>query len=207
MAGGEELLLLQLDALPRRITQHYIETSLLAFEHLRKGQPPVEEALAAGDPLRQFGHFWAELALMGGNKFLVGWDQPRMLGILGHEEGGGVEVFQLPRLPGFVALLRSLPGGLLGRDLFHGVFRERFPAAGQAAAHAQADGQLLGCLLVALLRFAGNCLAVAGQRLVGVVGNARLQHRRIEYADQRIAALDMCVEKAQRLARLQRFQP
>ena len=45
-ARAEELLFLQLDALPRRIGQHDIEAALR--EHLGEGQPPVEEVVFLG---------------------------------------------------------------------------------------------------------------------------------------------------------------
>lgn len=55
VAPGEELLLLQLDALPRRIAEHHVEPGryrAAAGEHLRELQGPVEEPVFRGQPLR-----------------------------------------------------------------------------------------------------------------------------------------------------------
>src|SRR5690625_501347 len=47
-AHGKELLLLQLDALPRRVAQHHIEAGGFAFEDFGELQPPVEETVLLG---------------------------------------------------------------------------------------------------------------------------------------------------------------
>ncbi len=51
------------------------------------------------------------------------------------------------------------------------------------------------------------CLVVAGQRLVGLVRDAVLQHGVVEHADQAVAAADAGVQEGQRLAGLQRLDP
>src|SRR4051812_92951 len=44
-AGGEEFFLLKLDALPRRVAQHYRKAPVRGY--LRKGQPPMKDAVLA----------------------------------------------------------------------------------------------------------------------------------------------------------------
>ncbi|MNJ41997.1 hypothetical protein D3C77_369450 [compost metagenome] len=62
-------------------------------------------------------------------------------------------------------------------------------------------------MLVTFLRLAGNGLAVAGQRFVGIIRNAYLQHCWIEHTNQCVTALDMGIKKTQRFAWFQGLQP
>lgn len=48
---------------------------------------------------------------------------------------------------------------------------------------------------------------IAGERLVGGIGNAVLQHLQVEHAEQRIAAADLRVEEAEGKARVHRLDP
>src|SRR3546814_5156072 len=77
---------------------------------------------------------------------------------------------------------------------------------------AAAAGEIQAALALALRRVApgeiSRCLlVVAGQRLVGRVGDTVAQRLQVEHAEQRVAAADVGIEEAQRPARLDRFDP
>ena len=88
--------------------------------------------------------------------------------------------------------------------------RPRAAAAAAAAASAAAEiERALAGLLRAVARreMSRRLLVVAGQRLVGLVGNALAQRLQVEHAEQRVAAADVGVEEAERLAGLDRLDP
>ena len=86
--------------------------------------------------------------------------------------------------------------------------KSRSQIAGAVEAEALGNAALLCLLALVLLGVVfRNFLIVAGQRLVGGVGNALFQHLQVEHAEQRVAAADLRVEEAERQAGLHRLDP
>ena len=115
------------------------------------------------------------------------------------------------QLAGVQAGERLLLGGdLLERVLGHGGDGAR----GIEQARGRADlgehavlGLAVALAAVELRPGLRGVLVVAGERLVGLVRDAVLQHGVVEHADQAVAAADAGVEEGERLARLQRLDP
>ena len=214
VALGKPLDLLQLDAVPRRVAQHHVEAAApLQVEHVGKGGPPVEEALARGQP-------GAGLHQRGG---------VRGAGFAGVQRAGGQRFDQIA--PRRQQRRQGAAGGVVAQLLQFGGLVDR-PAGQQPAQRApeveqavQRRGTRLG-LLRELLR-----LARLGDVDVGQVGHLRqplggqrqplqrtgveqraqrLQaaaHRRQRLAVQRVAALEVVVQKRQRRADGEGVQP
>ena len=75
-----------------------------------------------------------------------------------------------------------------------------------AAVEIEAALALLLVLVLGLV-VVGGVLVVAGQRLVGIVGDALLQHLEVEHAKQRVAAADIGIEEAERVAGIDGLDP
>ena len=205
-AGGKEFFFLQLDALPRRVAQHHRKTAFGG--HLRKGQPPMEHAVGAAQVvrgLRQFG--LGRLVGIGVHQApQVARERnlPLPLRHLGREKGGHIGVGQLGQgaLPGLLAGLR--PGAALGGNAVQGVVGQLLDGAGvlrQGAGGKQVVGHhLLPAFevgLVLLFQGGGGGFVVATEHGVGFVRDAVFQNLGVQHAQERIAHLQVVVDKGQ----------
>ena len=235
--AGEELLFLQLDALPRRIPQHTVEPegwrmassawrfvsprpirrlplTIRPLKHLRKLDVPMKEPMAPRQFPGLLRHLLAHCpALAPGDQVPAGGHRVDRLRPLGGEEGGHEQIGGFALVAAAVALARRLPDPALFFHLFRGVLRHMIESngaetrLGHALAEVHGHDPALAGGLVGLLQLGGGLLVVAGERLVGVVGNAFGENRRVQHAHQGVAAADVGSQKAQRLARLHRLQP
>ena len=133
LALGEELLLLKLDSLPRRVAEHNVEAA--TSKDVRKRQLPVKEAVVLGDAPRGLDEH------RGRRRLPLAEREPRCRrgcgfddgagGVLGPEEGGaprvGHELLVLVGLRGQECLplsLLLLQGGRVRvRGLLHRAYR------------------------------------------------------------------------------------
>ncbi len=218
VARREPLLLLQLHPLPRRITQHHVEPRVRALKDIREGQRPVEEAVA----LRQFA---GQAARLGGRRLAAPQPAQRAVGGRGRaarpgqrpEEGRRPQVSRQPPPLERVGLGQFGKGARPLLGVGHALFghlhqpllapRQDVADAGELLFLWPEEIELAGALLlVAPAQLGGRRLVVAGDGLERVVGQlgGRLQ---VEDAHQTVARLDVGVQKAERLARLQRLHP
>ena len=137
-------------------------------------------------------------------------------GALREQERGDVEVTGQRQGPYRRAVPRQrLEARGLGLDLVERCFWHRAQLnefAHQVAALVEAEALrdlcALDLLALVLLRVViGDVFVVAGQRLVGGVGNAVFQRLEIEDSEQRVAATDLRVEEAERQAGVHGLDP
>ena len=210
-ARGEELLLLQLDALPRRVAQHHVEAA--AAHDFGEGRAPMKEAA----PVRR-------LAQRGGAAGPRGQALVEAVEVFGERRGlhcgarflgekrPGEEVGALLLLRQCRVPPRGFPGGSFTLDVaerFLGHVLEAGERGGVLRRGLVEHAVLHGAarLPVAFPERQADGLVVAGQRRVGLVGDALGHDRGVEHADQAVALADVRVEEGQRLARLDRFHP
>ncbi len=225
VAGGEELLLLQLDGLPRRVADHGGEAAAPAvrlgcgrggdLEDLGELEPPVEEPVLGGAVEDGPGGGLAEQGARVDPRQGARRDGDVVLG-LGLDEGGAPGV-------GAELLAGEVGGGEVGGIPARGLVDVgeaghcRGQRVGEAAAEVGvADGGLgdVEEALVALVAFelvvplqAGDdALVVAGEGDEGVVGDA-CGDQGGGGAEQGVADLDVGVEEGQRPAGAHRLEP
>ena len=137
---------------------------------------------------------------------------------LRHEESRDIKIGGDAPGPAFRIGLRGLEAAALFGDLFDAVLgqsverqrraRERGKCRQLAAAVREIQAALARLLgFVAPVEMLRGLFVVAGQRLVGGVGNAVAQHLQVEHTEQRIAAADAGVEEAERKAGVDRLDP
>src|SRR5690606_9333878 len=126
-------------------------------------------------------------------------------------EGSGVEIAgnlggpavrvvapRLERLP----LLFHLSYRILAHPADGGQVRSQLSRRHRSGAAIKIEAAL-ALLLVLVLRLPifGRVLVVAGQRLVGIVGNTLFQRLKVKHAQQGVAAANIGVEETERLPR------
>ena len=211
-ARREELLFLQLDALPGRVAQHDVEPA--APHDFGEGQAPMEEAVLVGKVFGRGcgggprGQALVEAVEVFGERRGL-YRGARFRG----EERAGEEIGAAFLFLLFRVLAGGGPGGSFAFDVgerFLGhVFDCRVRGGDSLQALRVEQAALHGAarLPVALPEAEADGLVVAGQRRVGLVGDALGHDCRVERADQAVAAADAGVEEGERLARLDGFHP
>ena len=202
----------ELGDLPGRVAQHDVEPA--APHDFGEGQAPMEEAVPVGKVFgRGCGGGPRGQALVEAVE-VFGERRGLYRGARFHgEERAGEEIGAAFLFLLFRVLAGGGPGGSFAFDVgerFLGhVFdcRVRGGDSLQALRVEQSALHVAARLPVALPEAEADGLVVAGQRRVGLVGNALGHDCRVERADQAVAAADAGVEEGERLARLDRFHP
>ena len=203
--GGEKLSFLQFDLLPRRIAQHTIEAPFFAKD-VGEGQVPVEKAVSGGELSHIRFHPFVDLLALGQEAQVAvgGHEVSGGLGFCG-EEGGGVEV--LFDAHGLKLSLQLLPGLGFGPHILDGLFGHLGDAPDRFEVVAQIDSQPFGVGSVLFGQRFADLFVVAAEGFVGFVGDALFEQFAVIEPHQGVAALDLAIQKPQRFAGLQGFEP
>ena len=207
--GREKLLFIELRDFPWWVPQNKIEAAVL--HDFGEREVPVVEPMATLQFARKLMDAAALRQVTGQPVQVLGVGNglqgcPRLWRkVRAHEQVGA------QRFPGARRVLSArLPCGALALDLIERVLRhcvEIEARHGHLQNGVPVEQAVLIGLAVAFLEIPAHRLVVAGQRLVGIAGNAVRHDLRIEYAHQAVALEDVGVEEGERFAGLHRLHP